>query len=84
MVRQGFEGMGNDQGDDVVAGVKEEDESLEEDAADNEALQSSSHGMKDTSIWRLTDGPGARPEVAAITPVANRTAAGRLDFVLQV
>ena len=50
----------------------------------NEALQTSSHGLKDTAIWRLLDGPGATPEVAARTPVANRTAAGRLDFVLQV
>ena len=51
---------------------------------ENEALQSSSHGLKNTAIWRLLDGPGATPEVAARTPVANRTAAGRLDFVLQV
>ena len=57
---------------------------MEEDAVNNEALQTSSHDLKDTAIWRLLDGPGATPEVAARTPVANRTAAGRLDFVLQV
>ncbi len=67
-----------------AAGLKEEEESNEQDAADNEALQNTSHGLKDTAIWRLTDGPGAPPDVAARTPVANRTAAGRLDFVLQV
>ena len=50
----------------------------------NEVLQTSSHGLKNTAIWRLLDGPGATPEVAAHTPVASRTAAGRLDFVLQV
>ena len=66
------------------AGLKEEDSNLEEDAVNNEALQTSSHGLKDTAIWRLLDGPGATPEAAARTPVANRTAAGRLDFVLQV
>jgi hypothetical protein len=71
------------QGKYASAEVKEDDAS-EEDAADNEALQRGSHGLRDTAIWRLTDGPGARPEVAALTPVANRTAAGRLDFVLQV
>ena len=62
-----------------------EDGAVSEDGADNEALQSSSHSsMRGCAIWRLTDGPGASPEVAAATPVANRTAAGRLDFVLQV
>ncbi|CAL8470099.1 g9641 [Coccomyxa elongata] len=63
-------------------GLKEED-TPEEDAADTEALASTSHGLKDTAIWRVTDGPGAPPELAGRTPVANRTAAGRLDFVLQ-
>ena len=66
------------------AGLKEEDSNPEEDAVNNEALQTSSHDLKDTAIWRLLDGPGATPEVAARTPVANRNAAGRLDFVLQV
>ncbi|CAL5218604.1 g301 [Coccomyxa viridis] len=64
-------------------GLKEDEGNPEEDLVENEALQSSSHGLKNTAIWRLLDGPGATPEVAARTPVANRTAAGRLDFVLQ-
>ncbi len=72
-----------DEGSDGAAGLKEED-APEEDAADTEALASTSHGLKDTAIWRITDGPGAPPELAGRTPVANRTAAGRLDFVLQV
>ena len=72
-----------DEGSDGAAGLKEED-APEEDAADTEALASTSHGLKDTAIWRVTDGPGAPPELAGRTPVANRTAAGRLDFVLQV
>lgn len=71
------------EGTDGAAGLKEED-TPEEDAADTEALASTSHGLKDTAIWRVTDGPGAPPELAGRTPVANRTAAGRLDFVLQV
>jgi hypothetical protein len=66
------------------AGLKEEETNPQEDAAHNEALQTSSHASKNTAVWRLLDGPGATPEVAARTPVANRTAAGRLDFVLQV
>jgi hypothetical protein len=66
------------------AGLTEDSASASEDATDNEALQSSSHAaLAGCAIWRLTDGPGASPEVAAATPVANRTAAGRLDFVLQ-
>ncbi len=66
------------------AGLTEESASASEDAMDAEALQSSSHAaLAGCAIWRLTDGPGASPEVAAQTPVANRTAAGRLDFVLQ-
>ncbi len=64
--------------------MKEDEANPDEDLVENEALQSSSHGLKNTAIWRLLDGPGATPEVAARTPVANRTAAGRLDFVLQV
>ena len=64
--------------------MKEEETNPQEDAAHNEALQTSSHASKNTAVWRLLDGPGATPEVAARTPVANRTAAGRLDFVLQV
>ena len=51
---------------------------------EHEVLQTSSHGLKNTAIWRLLDGRGATPEVAKRTPVANRAAAGRLDFVLQV
>ena len=66
------------------AGLKEDETNPDQDLVENEALQSSSHGLKNTAIWRLLDGPGATPEVAARTPVANRTAAGRLDFVLQV
>lgn len=66
------------------AGLKEDEANPEEDAANNKALQSVSHGATNTAIWRLLDGPGATPEVAARTPVANRTAAGRADFVLQV
>ena len=64
--------------------MKEDESNPEEDAVSNEVLQTCSHGLKDTAIWRLLDGPGATPEVAARTPVASRTAAGRLDFVLQV
>ena len=68
---------------DSVAGLTE-DSAASEDATDAEALQRSSHAaLRDCAIWRLTDGPGASPEVAAQTPVGNRTAAGRLDFVLQ-
>ena len=56
------------------------------DLEDEAQLQSASHGSQAaavSAVWRLTDGAGATPEVAARTPATNRTAAGRLDFVLQ-
>jgi hypothetical protein len=47
-------------------------------------LQQHAQQDVDSAVWRITDGRGAPPEVAATTPSSNRLAAGRLDFVLQV
>jgi hypothetical protein len=56
----------------------------EQEAADEAEVQQQAQQDQDSAVWRITDGKGASPEVAATTPTANRMAAGRLDFVLQV
>lgn len=56
----------------------------EQEAADEAEVQQQAQEDQDSAVWRITDGKGAAPDVAATTPAANRMAAGRLDFMLQV
>lgn len=65
----------------VATGVEKGNE---QEAADEAEVQQQAQEDQDSAVWRITDGKGAAPDVAATTPAANRMAAGRLDFVLQV